>query len=443
VNDEVNIGIAIGLPANLVVPVIRHADKLSIKGLAAAAGELIEKARKGKLGVDDLAGGTFTVNNNGANGSWASAPIINGGQAGIVTMEAIVKKLVVRDDDSIAIRQMMTKLSALPGIAAISTVRSIPLGLMGSSSSRFEADGYVPAKDERPMTNTNVIGADYFHTVNTPMVEGREFSPTDTASSQQVAVVNQTFAHEFYPKGDAIGKHFGIGDAKHAGDYEIVGIVEDAKYQDAREPAYTTFFLPFLQQVTDKDPAYNTMILRSNYAADIELRVAGKPEKLEAAVRRTLSDINPDLTVLDVLSLQEQVSRNFNQERLIAQLTGLYGMLALVLACIGLYGVTAYSVAQRTSEIGIRMALGAARNNVLGLVLRGALMQVVIGLGVGIPAALALGRLVASELYGVKTYDPFVLGGAVAVLTACTLLAGFVPAQRAASIEPMQALRSE
>ena len=104
VNDEVNVGIAIGLPANLVVPVVRHADKLSIKGLAVAAGELIDKARKGKLGVDDLAGGTFTVNNNGANGSWASAPIINGGQAGIVTMEAVVKKLVVRDDDTIAIR---------------------------------------------------------------------------------------------------------------------------------------------------------------------------------------------------------------------------------------------------------------------------------------------------------------------------------------------------
>ena len=138
VNDEVNIGIAIGLPANLVVPVIKHADKLSIKGVAIAAGELIDKARKGKLGVDDLAGGTFTVNNNGANGSWASAPIINAGQAGIVTMEAVVKKLVVRDDDSIAIRHMMNSCLSLDHRVVDGYVAS---GFLADLKRRLEAMG--------------------------------------------------------------------------------------------------------------------------------------------------------------------------------------------------------------------------------------------------------------------------------------------------------------
>ncbi len=164
---------------------------------------------------------------------------------------------------------------------------------------------------------------------------------------------------------------------------------------------------------------------------------------MQTAVRRTLADIDPNLTVLDMMSLREQFDRNFNQDRLIARLTELFGSLALVLACVGLYGVTAYSVARRTSEIGIRMALGADRANVLRLVLRGALIQIGLGLAVGIPVTLAAGRLLGSQLYGVKSYDPVILGLAAIALTACALLAGFIPARSAASIEPMQALRTD
>jgi len=156
-----------------------------------------------------------------------------------------------------------------------------------------------------------------------------------------------------------------------------------------------------------------------------------------------LADIDPNLTVLRMISLNEQLTRNFNQDRLIARLTELFGLLALILACVGLYGVTAYSVARRTSEIGIRMALGANRASVLRLVLQGALIQLALGLVVGIPVAFAGGRLLSSQLYGVKTHDPMVLGLAAAVLAASALAAGFVPARRAASIEPMQALRTE
>jgi ABC-type antimicrobial peptide transport system permease subunit len=184
-------------------------------------------------------------------------------------------------------------------------------------------------------------------------------------------------------------------------------------------------------------------MIGSHYIQDIELRVAGKPENLQTAVRHTLAGIDPNLTVLDMLSLSEQLDRNFNQDRLIARLTELFGLLALVLAGVGLYGVTAYSVARRTSEIGIRMALGADRGNVLGLVLRGAMLQLGLGLAVGIPLAVAGGRLLESQLYGVKSYDPVILGLAVVILTAGSLLAGFIPARSATSIEPIQALRTE
>jgi ABC-type antimicrobial peptide transport system permease subunit len=201
--------------------------------------------------------------------------------------------------------------------------------------------------------------------------------------------------------------------------------------------------LPFLQTVTDKEPSYNSAMLRSNYIGDIELRVAGRPENLEAVVRRTLTDIDPNLTVLDAVTFDEPLTRNFNQDRLIARLTELFGALALILACVGLYGVTAYSVARRTSEIGIRMALGANRANVLALVLRGALLQLALGLGIGISVALAGGRLLASQLYGVKSHDPTILALAAVILAACALFAGFVPARRAASIDPMRALRAE
>ena len=237
-----------------------------------------------------------------------------------------------------------------------------------------------------------------------------------------------------------MGKHFGVGDTAHAGDFEIIGIVEDTKYQDARGPAYPTFFLPFLQTTNDPKLSY---LASSQYIGSVELRVAGKPENLEGVVRRTLADIDPNLTVLNVMSMREQVERNFNGETLIARLTELFGLLALILACVGLYGVTAYSVARRTNEIGIRMALGADRQNVAVMVLRGTLLQLGIGLAIGIPVALASSRLIANQLYGVKTYDPVILGFAVFVLSACALLAGLIPARRAASIEPMQALRTE
>lgn len=338
-------------------------------------------------------------------------------------------------------QQIEQRFPQIPGV--LSASYSLYSPMRGDNwSSGIQVEGRT--LDERGRSPSwDRVGPNYFETIGTRLLRGRVIGDQDTPNSRRVAVVNQTFAQKYFPKQDPLGQHFGIGDASHAGDFEIVGIVQDAKYQDARRPAYPTFFLPFLQTVTDKEPSYNTGMLRSNYIGDIELRVAGKPENLEAAVRRTLADIDPNMTVLNMQSFAEQLSLNFNQDRLIARLTELFGLLALILACVGLYGVTSYSVARRTNEIGIRMALGADRRNVIGLVLREVMAQIVLGLALGIPVALAGGRLMASQLYGLKASDPWILGLAALVLASCAVIAGFIPARRAASIDPLQALRSE
>jgi len=357
-------------------------------------------------------------------------------------------RLVVRIDPLLAgytpdrlyglYQQFQQRLTRIPSV--ISAAWSLYSPMRGDNwNDWIHIEGHSP--DERIVASFDRVSPRYFETLGTRLLRGRLINEEDTPSSSRVAVVNQTFVRQFLSKEDPIGKHFGLGFPERAGDYEIVGVVEDTKYQDAHQPAYPTFFLPFLQKEPKDDRLF--WLVNSQYAGDIELHVAGKPDNLQAAVRQALADIDPNLTVLDMMSMPEQLTRNFNQDRLIARLTELYGMLALVLACVGLYGVTAYSVARRTGEIGIRMALGANRGNVLGLVLRGALLQLGLGLLGGVPLALAGGRLAASQLYGVKSYDPLILGAATAILALCALFAGFVPARRAASIEPMQALRTE
>ena len=355
-------------------------------------------------------------------------------------------RLIVRVDPALAgytpeklyglYQQLAQRLSLIPGVLSAAYSQYSPMEGNNWQDS-IHIEGHAP--DEQINPSFLRVSPRYFETIGTRLLRGRVISDQDTPTSRGVAVVSESFVKKYLPKENPIGKHFGLEKPGNAGNYEIVGVVEDAKYRDASAPTHPFFFLPFLQSPKG-EPSY---MVRSQYAGDIELRVAGKPENLEAAVRRTLADINSDLTVLDMVSLDEQLSRNFNQERLISRLTGLFGLLALALACVGLYGVTAFTVARRTNEIGIRMALGADRKNVLGLVMRGALAQVAIGLSIGILLALAGGRLLASQLYGVKSYDPVTVALAVVILTACTLAAGFVPAHRATQVDPMEALRYE
>lgn len=335
-------------------------------------------------------------------------------------------------------QQLDQQLSQIPGV--ISASYSIYSPMRGDNwGYSFHILGRPP--EERDGASFDCVGPHYFETIGTHLVRGRLIGEQDTAASPRVAVVNQAFVKKFFPKQDPIGQHFGMGDSKHAGDMEIVGIVQDAKYQSAHEPPYPTFFMPFFQM--SNDPKLEFLRVATAYIGDIELHVAGQPENLEKAVRRTLTNINPNLTILDMMSLSRQLELNFNQENLIVWLTELFGLLALVLACVGLYGVTSYSVARRTSEIGLRMALGANRRNVLRLVLRGAMLQLAIGLAVGIPLALAGGRLVSTMLYGVKSYDVWILVAAALVLAVCAFVAAYFPARRAANVDPLVALRYE
>jgi predicted permease len=287
------------------------------------------------------------------------------------------------------------------------------------------------------------VNPQFFETVGQPVIRGRGLSEADTPTSQMVAVVNQAFVKKFFPNEDPIGRHFGIFDVKYAGAFEIVGIVADAKYSSPRDKIRPMYFRPLTQQMRVTEPNGTMAEGRSLYINSVTLHFRQKPENLDAMMRHTLAEIDPNLTVISLLSLDEQVSGNFNQERLIARLTMLFGVLALVLASVGLYGITSYAVARRTSEIGLRMALGADRGNVVRMVLRGAFLQVGLGLALGIPITLLGARLMADQLYGVRSYDPWSLSIAVIVLSMAAALAGFIPARRAASIEPMEALRTE
>jgi predicted permease len=341
-------------------------------------------------------------------------------------------------------QQLERDFSALPG------VKSVGIALYSALEGNNWGEGVriegrpAPGPEDNIGSSWDRVSPHFFDTVGQPIIRGRGFTEQDTATSRMVAVVNQTFVKKFFPKEDPIGHHFGTFDQKYAGDYEIVGIVADAKYNNPRDDFRPMYFRPLSQlNTTIKERSAITAESRSLFPNSITIQFSGTASSLESMARRTLANINPDLTIIDFKSLDYQVADNFNQERLITRLTGLFGLLALILASVGLYGITAYSVARRTSEIGLRMALGANRGTVIALVLKKALLLVALGLAIGIPVALVGGRLMSTQLYGVRTYDPLTLAVAVLVLSAFAALAGFIPAKRAASIEPMNALRIE
>ena len=341
-----------------------------------------------------------------------------------------------------AYRNLEEKLSAIPGVITASYSLYSPMG-----GDNWSGPVYVPGREHNSAQGGDYsswlrIGPNYFQTIGTRPIRGRTIGEQDTPTSPLVAVVNERFAKKFFPNEDPIGKHFG-GQPEHNTSFEIVGVVEDTKYQDTHGPAYSTYFLPFLQTIHYDNSADNAGATRSQSMRTIELHVAGNPENLESTVRRVLADIDPDMTVVRVVSFSEDVSDNLNQERLLARLTSLFGVLALSLAAIGLYGVTAYTVERRTREIGVRVAVGANRANVIAMVLRGAFRQVAIGLVVGLILAVAAGRLMESQLFEVTGHNPMALIGAALLLALFAVIAGLIPARRAASINPVSALRVE
>jgi ABC-type lipoprotein release transport system permease subunit len=227
--------------------------------------------------------------------------------------------------------------------------------------------------------------------------------------------------------------------------FRIVGIVRDAKFAGFAlgQPARPMFFVPLAQTVDYANPMMKRTETQSHFVRGLMLVTDMRPGALEPQLKRVLAEADPNLTVTSVRTLQQQVDRSFDQQRAVASLAGLFGVVALVLAAIGLYGVTAYSVAQRTNEIGIRMALGADRGNVVGMVLQGAFRRVVVGLVLGLPLAVGAGYLLSAQLYGVQFWDPLALAVGAAALAASAFLAAIIPANRAASIAPITALRTD
>ena len=283
----------------------------------------------------------------------------------------------------------------------------------------------------------------YFESTGTKIVKGRTITDQDTATTRNIAVVNQTFATKFFKGDDPIGKHFGDLDQKHAGSFEIVGVTEDTQYHEPTSKIPPMFFLPESQRVVYDDPRFKAFEDRNHFLNAAVLQTQGPVPGLEPQVRHALAQVNPDLALIDFMSFAAQVDGNFSQNQMLAKLTSLFGLLALVLASVGLYGVTAYSVERRTSEIGIRMALGADRMNVLRLVLKGAFVQIGIGLAIGIPATILAGYAMTTQLFGVKPYAPGILLVTTLVLSLSALVATVLPARKAATLEPIRALRTE
>ena len=315
---------------------------------------------------------------------------------------------------------------------------------------------YTPMEDDNWGTGVQVqgqpdphVGAsavranpEYFDSVGTRLVMGRDFTESDASGSPTVAVVNEEFVKKFFTKGqNPIGQHFGDPGPVSSGDFEIVGVVEDTTYQSVRWKNHRMYFLPLMQRpASDKEPIEQDTSL---YAGAIVLATDAPVNNMEELARQTLAGINPNLTVVKFQTFSEQIADRFSEDRMIARLTELFGALALLLAALGLYGVTAYAVARRTSEIGIRMALGAERSGVIVMVMRGAMIQIALGLAIGVPVAWLCVGLIEAQLYDIKGMDMGVLLISVVTLLVAAAIAGLIPARRAASIDPAQALRTE
>jgi ABC-type antimicrobial peptide transport system permease subunit len=259
-------------------------------------------------------------------------------------------------------------------------------------------------------------------------------------------VVNEAFVKRFFKNGEQpLDQHFGIDLPENAGMFRIVGIVRDAKFAGwgLSRPARPMFYVPLAQTANYKNDLMKTLEQRSHFINGIMLVTNATPGALEPLLTRALAEVDPNLTITSVRTMQQQIDLSFNQERAVASLAGLFGIVALLLAAVGLYGVTAYTVAQRTQEIGIRMALGADRVNVVQMVLAGASKRVLLGLILGVPLAIGAGRLISAQLYGVSSWDPMALGIAAVALAISAFFASVIPARRAASISPMKALRME
>ena len=340
-------------------------------------------------------------------------------------------------------RRIHDSIASLPGVESDALCFYSPQGGRSSNFDVFVEGRPAPGPKDDVGSLFDRVTPGYFDAIGNRMVAGRSIAEQDTATSRQVAVINEAFGRRFFPHQNPIGQHFGTNALARAGDYEIVGVAADARYNtfDLDKPVGPAFFLPEAQtnaRAADKAFETDSHILRS-----VVIVTRPGAHVSEAAIRRAMAAADPKLPIIYVQSPKQQVAATFSQQQLIARLTSLFGILSLVLASIGLYGITAYNAGRRTNEIGVRMALGANRGHVVGLILRGAFALIALGLALGVPLSLGTGFLLNSALYGVNPYNATIIAAAILSLAISAFIAAIVPAIRASSISPMRALRLE
>jgi predicted permease len=325
-------------------------------------------------------------------------------------------------------QQLMERIDAVPGVRSASLSR---WGLIGAgyAGRNVSIPGYTPQTRSDQNTGFNVVGPRFFETNGIPLSAGREFAPADTAAAPRVAIVNQKFARFYFGRENPIGKRFTFPPRPDQ-PFEIVGVVGDAKYFQLRKQIPRMVFVPFLQS-----SGMSRMI--------VAVRTAANPTSMVSILRREIQAIAKDVPISSVRTQEQQLDATLVQERLLATLAGFFSLLALVLTCVGLYGILSYAVTRRTNEIGVRVALGASYNDVLWLILRDSVLLVGIGLAIGAVGTLATTRLISKMLFGLAPHDPATIAAGALLLSAVVAFAGWLPARRAARVDPMVALRYE
>jgi len=327
-------------------------------------------------------------------------------------------------------RQLRENLNALPGVES-SGLAVIPVLTGDEWDSSMAVEGYQHKPTQTPDPHMQFISPDYFKTMNVPILLGRDFRMTDGRGAPEVCIVNEKFARRFFKDGLAVGRHIGMGgDPGTKLNIEIVGVARDTKYESMRDEVPLEVYRPYHQME----------FVLGMYAY---VRTTRRPEQAFSSIRAVVNNLDPNLPLFQMKTVETQMEESLITERLVATLSSGFGILATLLAAIGLYGVMAYMVAQRTREIGVRMALGAAPSDVLWLVMKDVVVLAGIGIAVGLPAAWALTRMVKSQLYGIQPNDPFTIAAATLGIACVALLAGFIPARKATRVEPMIALRWE
>jgi predicted permease len=336
-------------------------------------------------------------------------------------------------------RELNRKLAAVPGVQSASPAM---IGILEGNmwDSTVNVEGYASKPGENMNPQFNGIGPAYFATLGVPLVEGRDFTDRDTHTIHNpnlpfpvpnVVIVNEKLAKRYFGAHSAVGRHIGFGNEPGAvADVEIIGVVKDFRYQSIRGEIPRQLFIPYLGLPFARDMT-------------VYVRTALPPNQAFSAIRRTVAGLDPNLPVYNLRTLESTIDASLLNERLVAGLSALFGALATLLAVIGLYGVMAYTVAQRTREIGIRVALGAARDNVVWLVMKEVVTMIGIGFAVGLPAAWLSSQAATGLLYGIRPDDPLSIASAMAVLAGCALLAGLIPAVRASRVNPLRALHYE